>query len=144
MNPSVVTRQVHFARRGPGARKEFEAGPHPSTPIVQGRVPRVARFMALALKCQELLDEGVLASRAELATLGRVTRARVSQILNLLNLAPDLQEAWLFLPRTTTRRDVVILRQLQPIASTLDWGEQRQLWKTLREDASKNGDYDRA
>jgi hypothetical protein len=131
MNPSVVTRQVHFARRGPGARKEFEAGPHPSTPVVQGRVPRVARLMALALKCQDLLDQGVLASRAELATLSRVSRARVSQILNLLNLAPDLQEALLFLPRTTTRRDMVILRQVQPIASTLDWSEQRRMWREL-------------
>jgi hypothetical protein len=132
MNPSVVTRQVHFARRGPGARKEFEAGPHPTTPIVQGRVPRVARLMALALRCQELLAEGVLASRAELAALGRVTRARVSQILNLLNLAPDLQETLLFLPRTLGRRDALILRQLQPIASTLDWGEQRRLWVELQ------------
>jgi hypothetical protein len=88
-------------------------------------------MMALALRCQELLDQGVLVSRAELAVLGRVTRARISQILNLLNLAPDLQQALLFLPRTTTRRDVVILRQLQPIGSTLDWKEQRRLWREL-------------
>src|SRR3712207_3152134 len=34
----------------------------------------------------------------KVARLGHVTRARVTQIMNLLNLAPDIQEAILFLP----------------------------------------------
>jgi len=60
-----------------------------------------------------------------------VTRARVCQIMNLVNLAPDIQEALLFLPPTTRGRDRIILADLQPIASMLDWRRQRLLWKHL-------------
>jgi hypothetical protein len=62
-----------------------------------------------------------------------VTRPRVSQIMNLLQLAPDIQEDILFLPRTLCGRDPLQLRQLQPIAAVLDWRKQRQLWHELLE-----------
>jgi hypothetical protein len=87
--------------------------------------------MALALHFDEQVRRGVLASYTEVATLGHVTRARVSQIMNLLNLAPDIQEALLFLPRTEHGRDPIHLRQLQRIACTLDWKKQRGLWRQL-------------
>jgi hypothetical protein len=73
----------------------------------------------------------LLASYAELARLGHVTRARVCQILNLVYLAPDIQEAILFLPRTERGRDRVILADLQPIAATPDWRRQRRWWARL-------------
>jgi hypothetical protein len=88
-------------------------------------VPRVSRLLALALRIDEQVRKGELTSYAEVAVLGHVTRARVSQIMNLLNLAPDLQEAILFLPRTQRGRDAIILRELQPIASIVDWRKQR-------------------
>ena len=88
---------VHFRRRSRG-RQKLRAGPEP--PVREpGRVPRVARLMALAIKFDQLLRSGQVASYAELARLGQVTPARVTQIMNLLCLAPDLQEALLFLPR---------------------------------------------
>jgi hypothetical protein len=37
---------------------------------------------------------------ADLARLGHVSRARITQIMNLRLLAPDLQEDLLFMPRT--------------------------------------------
>jgi hypothetical protein len=77
------------------------------------------------------LREGAVASYAELARLGHVTPARVSQIMNLLCLAPDLQEQLLFLPPTERGRDPIILHQLQPIAQVLDWKKQRRLWHDL-------------
>jgi hypothetical protein len=86
---------IHFARRG--KTKELRNGAKPVAPAL-GRVPRVARLMALALKFDGLIHEGAVADQAELARLGHVTRARVSQIMNLLHLAPDIQEAILFLP----------------------------------------------
>jgi len=46
-------------------------------------------------------------------------------------LAPDIQEALLFLPRTESGRDRIILADLQPIASTPDWRRQRRLWARL-------------
>jgi hypothetical protein len=135
MNESLtIERAVHFGRQARG-RKELEAGPPPQ-PAVQepGRLPRVAKLMALALRLDGLLRAGAIKDYGELAHLGRVTRARISQILNLLNLAPDIQEAILFLPRTERGRAPVILAQLQPIASTPDWKKQRRLWGELTRD----------
>jgi hypothetical protein len=84
--------------------------------------------MALALRLDDLLRAGAIGSYAELARLGHVTRARVCQIMNLICLAPDIQEALLFLPRTQRGRDPVILADLQPIAALLDWRRQRRRW----------------
>ena len=126
--------EVHFDRKGRGSRKVLETGPSPFRPAEPGRVPRVARLMALALRCEELLQSGAVENQTEIARLGHVTRARVSQILNLLNLAPDIQEAILDLPRTLAGRDAVILRDVLPIASTMEWAKQRAMWETLRND----------
>jgi len=122
---------IHFDRKGRGSRKVLSNGPRPQRPTEPGRVPRIARLMALAIRFERLLREGVFESYTELAALGHVTRARVSQIMNLLNLAPDIQEALLHLPRTEHGRDPIILRQLQPIASVPDWQKQRRLWQDL-------------
>jgi hypothetical protein len=94
-------------------------------------VPRVSRLLALAHRLDELVRTGVVADYATLAQLAHVSRARMSQILNLLVLAPDIQQALLFLPRTLRGRDPIHLRQLQPLAAVLDWGQQRALWQTL-------------
>ena len=69
-----------------------------------------------------------------MARLGHVSRARVTQIMNLLCLAPDLQEMLLFLPRTEHGRDPIILRNLQPIATALAWRDQRWLWAQQQPD----------
>jgi hypothetical protein len=87
--------------------------------------------MALALRFEALVRSGAVESYAELARLGHVTRARVSQVVNLLNLAPDLQEALLLLPRVESGRDPVVLRDLQPIALTPSWPAQRRMWRQL-------------
>ena len=126
--PITIDCQVHFKCRGRGSRR-LEPGPAPeASPLPAGRVPRVARLMALALRIDERVRRGELASNAEVALLGHVTRARVSQIMSLLNLAPDLQEALLFLPRTERGRDPLILRDLLPLTAILEWGRQRHRW----------------
>jgi hypothetical protein len=79
----------------------------------------------------------MIADYAELARLGHVSRARVSQVLNLLNLASDIQEALLFLPRTERGRDDVLLADLQPLASAPDWRAQRRRWERLRRYADR-------
>ena len=90
--------------------------------------------MALALRFDELVRTGQVASYSALASLGHVTRARVSQIMSLLHLAPDIQEALLFLSLTVRGRDPIILADLQPIAAALDWRKQRRLWRRLVSD----------
>jgi hypothetical protein len=90
--------------------------------------------MALAIRFQGLLDRGEVKDYAELARLGHVTRARVTQIMNLLNLAPDIQEAILFLPEITDGNDPVKEWQVRPIAAEMNWLTQRSNWCRLRVD----------
>jgi hypothetical protein len=62
-----------------------------------GRAPRIARLLALAYKLDGLVQAGTVRDYAELARLGHVSKARVSQIMILLHLAPAIQEYVLFL-----------------------------------------------
>jgi hypothetical protein len=65
---------------------------------------------------------------ADLARNVGVTRARMTQIMSLLNLAPDIQQAILDLPRTTSGVDPISTRAVLPIAAMVDWEEQRRAW----------------
>ena len=122
---------VSFQHPGRGCHQEQRSSAAlASLPV--GRVPRVARLMALALRLDELVRTGQVASYSALASLGHVTRARICQILNLIQLAPDIQEALLFLPPTQRGRDAILLADLQPIAATFDWRKQRRLWRKLQ------------
>jgi hypothetical protein len=87
--------------------------------------------MALAIHLDELIRDGVVTDQAELARLGHVSRARLTQIMNLLNLAPDVQEQILFLPAAKSCRKDVSERDLRPIAAEMDWGKQRGMWRCL-------------
>ena len=81
----------------------FRASPTPAPE----KVPRTARLLALAHKFQKMLDSGEVESMAELARLGRVSRARISQIMDLMMLAPEIQEEILFGSGTTPLRDLL-------------------------------------
>jgi hypothetical protein len=96
-----------------------------------GRVPRVARLMALAIRFDQLIRGGAVADQAELARLGSVSRARVTQIMDLLNLAPDIQEQLLFLQGSERGRDTTAEHKLRPIAKVEDWRAQRRVWQTF-------------
>lgn len=121
--------KVHFTTGQCGSRV-MHAGER-ATPLATppGHVPRISRLMALAIRFEDLVRSGEMADFAEIAELGQVTRARVSQIANLLNLAPDIQEQILFLPPITRGRDVVSEREIRAIAGELDWSRQRTLWQ---------------
>jgi hypothetical protein len=120
----------HIDTRARG-RKKLNAGELPVPACAPGRVPRVAKLLALAHRLEALLREGVVQSYAELAQLGQVTPARISQVLALLGLAPDIQEAILFLPRTVRGRDPLQMYDLLPLTTVLDWKIQRRLWERL-------------
>lgn len=125
------TFQVKTARHG---RKQL-APPVATEPredaITYGRVPRVARLMALAIRFERLLSDGKVKDYADIARLGHVTRARATQIMNLTVLAPDIQEQILYLPRVELGRDPVKEWQLRPIAATPDWAKQRRMWREV-------------
>jgi hypothetical protein len=121
--------RVHFNNRGRGSRKRPPSDR--ASTAEAGGVPRVSRLIALAMRLDELIRSGKVTSYAELARLGHVSRARLSQIVSLLSLAPDLQEKILFLPRTFKGRDPIQVRHLLPIAVLPDWRRQRVRWNAL-------------
>jgi hypothetical protein len=130
MNEGVTLEfQVHLTTGRTGQRL-LKRGVQPSNAAGgTGRVPRLARLMALALRFEELVRQGEVRDFADIAALGQVTRARVSQIVNLLNLAPDIQEEILFLPVVSGERETQSERAVRAIAGEPDWAQQRRLWK---------------
>ena len=119
----TVEATVHFGRGTRSERIAREGSP-PEPP--RGRVPRIARLMALAIRFDELIRTGRVKNQLQLAKLGGVTRQRVTQIMNLLLLAPDIQEALLALPRVERGKETVNLKGMQVVARVVDWREQRR------------------
>jgi hypothetical protein len=100
----------------------------------KGNIPRVAKLLALAVRFEKLVKRGDIQDYADLARLGFVTRARITQIMNLLNLAPDIQEDILFLPNTTKGRDPILEKDMRPVAAVPHWSRQRKMWAQMRKD----------
>lgn len=124
----AITTTARFVVAGRGRPGRDAAAVPTPTP---GRVPRVARLMALAIRFDNLVRTGAVSTQAELAAAGHVTRARVTQIMNLLHLAPDIQEAVLHLPLVTNGRDPITEHDLREVTSRVEWRAQRQLWQSL-------------
>jgi hypothetical protein len=108
-----------------GKRNNRAASASPPTPTGE-RIPRISRLMALAIKFEDMIARGEVRDCADLARLGYVTRARITQIMNLLLLAPEIQEQILFLkldPCFTIGE-----RQMRDIIAEVDWQLQRTRW----------------
>jgi hypothetical protein len=121
--------EVTFDFRPRNGRKNEKPNPDDTHGIPeQGNIPRVSRLMALAIRFDGLLRREEIEDYADLARLGYVSRARITQIMNLLNLAPDIQEEILFLPKTTKGRDTIREKDLRPIAALPQWNRQRKMW----------------
>ena len=130
----TLTRPFHV-RQGAKGRQELQACE--ARPVEKGgRVPWASRLMALAIRLETLVRAGEVADYAELARLGLVTRVRMTQIMGLLSLAPDIQEQTLFLPPTAKGREALTERHLRPIVRELDWRAQRAEWASLRQDSA--------
>jgi len=126
----TVKRKIHFIRGGRG-RKTIASLPRPTDLTESGRIPRISRLMALAIRFDRMVREGKVTDLSELACLAHVTQPRMTQIMNLNHLAPDIQEALLFLPRVTKGRELVHERVLRPICAEPLWHIQRKLYSSL-------------
>jgi hypothetical protein len=130
---------IHFKAAKAG-RKRIKARTSPSnrTPAPE-RIPRISRLMALAIHFEVLIRQGKIRDYADLARLGGFTRARITQIMNLLNLSPEIQEKLLFLQGMSSGRDSMSERNVRSICREVDWIAQRNLnglapkngWKRL-------------
>lgn len=130
--PTSLKRSFHVVRAGRG-RKTLHAGAIAAAPP---HIPWLAKWMALAIRFDQFIRDGRVRDQAELARVGHVSRARVTQIMNLTLLAPDIQEELLFL---TTDSSPVHLRSMQSIAMTIEWPRQRQALARLRREPEFQG-----
>src|SRR6266700_6775254 len=100
---------------------------------VTARVPRISRLLALALKMEQMIQEGTVKNYSELAHLGQVSRARITQFMNLLQLAPDIQEEILL---GNTPEDRLRESAIRKLSGVVLWSEQRDRWRALLRAAS--------
>lgn len=105
--------------------------------ITTGGVPRLSRLMALAIRLERLIADQIIHNFVDAARLGGVTRARVSQIMKLNNLAPAIQEQLLFLPNVLKRSDRFCEAALRETADVMNWQDQIERFRTLLRDAAK-------
>lgn len=112
-------------------RQESGKGGQPDSMSGTGsrpQIPRITRLMALAIKFQEMVERGEVRDYADLARLGFVTRARMTQIMSLLLLAPDIQEAILLQCHDDVRQ-IPAERDLRKLTSIAFWPDQRCAYK---------------
>lgn len=77
---------------------------------------------------QSAIDRGIVADRAAVARKLGLTRARVTQLLDLLLLAPDLQRAVLVL-EAVDGTEPMSERALRAVAHAGSWMEQRETYR---------------
>jgi hypothetical protein len=127
-NQEILTYALDFCAGGSGQRENRTVSSQRQPPdgeAAGGSIPRLARLLALAIRFEGLLRDDTIRDYAELARLGRVTRARITQIMKLLYLAPDIQEQILFLPHIRGLNE----RNLRPLVRRIDWDEQRRMFQ---------------
>ena len=93
----TVKRTLHF-RSGKQGRKKIAHEPEPELDLPEGRIPLASKLMALAIRFDRLIREAIVSDQSEMARLSHVTQPRMTQIMNLLHLAPGIQEEILHLP----------------------------------------------
>ena len=127
----VTIKRTLYLREGKQGRKRIAHEPEPELELPEGRIPRVSKLMALAIRFERLIRQGVVDDQSELARLSHVTQPRITQVMALNNLAPDIQEEILHLPRVNEGKDPVHEKMLRSIAAELDWEKQRSMWTEI-------------
>ena len=99
--------------------------------VDHGRLPRITEVLALAIQFDDMIRRGVAKDHTGLARLGCISKERISQIMRLVWLAPDIQQEILTLARTPRGRFHVGEVALREIASIVLWADQRVAWVRL-------------
>jgi hypothetical protein len=114
--------------------KPRTASDHPEQAATKaGRLPRVTQVLALAIYLEDMIRRGEAKDYADLARLSCLCRERVSQIVRLNYLAPDIQIELLYLPPTPTGHYPISETAMRKIASLLSWMDQRREWSALKQ-----------
>lgn len=124
-----VERQLHI-QRGPKKRNVVTRKKPVACTVSEGHTQRISKLMALAIRFDGLLRDGTVKDQSELAALAHVSQPRMTQIMNLLLLAPQIQEELLHLPKVMGK-DVITEKLLRPIVAEVDWATQVAMWGRL-------------
>jgi hypothetical protein len=120
--------EIQFQLRG-GPRVKGDEAARP----VAGRLPRITQVLALAIHLDTLIRKGDAKDYADIGRLGCLCRERVSQIMRLNYLAPDIQVELLYLPPMPSRRYPISETAVRKIANLLSWEDQRRAWAALKQ-----------
>ena len=117
---------------------QFQLRPHSKKEAAapgaeRGKLPRVAEILALAIGFDDMIRRGLAKDHSDLARLGCISKERVSQIMRLVWLAPDIQQEILTLSRTSLGRFHLGEVALRQVASKMLWREQREAWGRLQD-----------
>jgi len=93
------------------------------------KLPQVTRLLALSHHLQHLIDNGVVKDYAGIARLSNLSRARLTQIMNLTLLAPNIQEE--ILSFSVSSFVNIRERNLRTVLKTPIWEEQYKIWKKM-------------
>jgi len=97
-----------------------------------GRLPRITQVLALAIHLEDMIRRREAKDYADLARLSCLCRERISQIVRLNYLAPEIQIELLYLPPTPTGRYPISETAVRKIANLLSWTDQRREWRVLK------------
>lgn len=100
----------------------------------------MTQVLALAHSFQDLVERNAVRDYAELARLHGVTRERLSQVMKLAWLAPDIQQELLYLPPTPGGRYPISELAVREVANRLAWVDQRTEWNRLKTQHKLSGD----
>jgi hypothetical protein len=118
--------------RKPSSPVTFTEEAPPPKPEPVRRPAKVARMLALAHHIQNAIDRGVVADRAAVARKLGFTRARITQLLDLTLLAPDLQARVLGL-EAVDGVEPMSERALREVTHAGTWAEQWIAWQQIQE-----------
>jgi DNA invertase Pin-like site-specific DNA recombinase len=126
--PTLSPERREAGRHLDGHEPELENTAVPLVSMLAG-TPRITRLLALAVKFDGLIQQGIIKDYAELARLGQMSRARVTQIMNLVNLAPDIQEEILSWADSRSSKQHIRETSVRKMSSEVLWTRQREQWK---------------
>lgn len=128
----TVRAKLELGRAAKGKRTiRLVDGSAPPLPPPKPRIPRISKLVALAVVFDRMLREGKVHDVSELARLAHVSQPRMTQILNLSLLAPDLIETLLHLPPTERGKQKVHERMLRALVAEASWAAQRSKYLQL-------------
>ena len=100
--------------------------------VLRPKLQRITRLMALAIRFDEMIRTNEANDLVELARRAKVSQPRMSQIMALNLLAPEIQQSLLDLPPLKAGKPFLHEKRLRSLTSIIDWDEQRAEWLRIK------------